>query len=91
LKLDESMQQFNQSLLTAVQETDNAVNSYRKSIQQIVAMREVCKHGRRNAEALPRFVQIRAYSLPERTERTSLAPDIRITNWCRHHAGPCCF
>ena len=31
--------------LIAVQETDNAMNSYRNSIQQIVAMREVCNQG----------------------------------------------
>ena len=36
---------FNQTVLTAVQETDNAMNSYRNSIQQIVAMREVCNQG----------------------------------------------
>lgn len=32
-------------MLTAVQETDNAMNAYRNSIQQIVAMREVCHQG----------------------------------------------
>ena len=44
-QLDESIHQFNQTVLTAVQETDNAMNSYRNSIQQIVAMREVCNQG----------------------------------------------
>lgn len=44
-QLDESIHQFNQTVLTAVQETDNAMNSYRNSIQQIVAMREVCYQG----------------------------------------------
>ena len=44
-QLDESINQFNQTVLTAVQETDNAMNSYRNSIQQIVAMREVCNQG----------------------------------------------
>ena len=76
-QLDESIHQFNQTVLTAVQETDNAMNSYRNSIQQIVAMREVCNQGEENAKALPRFVQTRAYSLPERTGRTTLTPDIR--------------
>ena len=33
--------------------------------------------GRRNSETLPRFVQTRTYSLPERTGRTTLTPDIR--------------
>lgn len=44
-QLDESIHQFNQTVLTAVQETDNAMNSYRNSIKQIVAMREVCHQG----------------------------------------------
>lgn len=44
-QLDESIHQFNQTVLTAVQETDNAMNAYRNSIQQIVAMREVCHQG----------------------------------------------
>ena len=37
--------QFNQTVLTAVQETDNAMNGYRNSIKQIVALREVCNQG----------------------------------------------
>ena len=36
-QLDESINQFNQTVLTAVQETDNAMNSYRNSIKQIVS------------------------------------------------------
>lgn len=44
-QLDESIHQFNQTVLTAVQETDNAMNSYRNSIRQIVALREVCNQG----------------------------------------------
>lgn len=44
-QLDESIHQFNQTVLTAVQETDNAMNSYRNSIKQIVALREVCNQG----------------------------------------------
>lgn len=44
-QLDESIHQFNQTVLTAVQETDNAMNGYRNSIQQIVALREVCNQG----------------------------------------------
>lgn len=39
-QLDESINQFNQTVLTAVQETDNAMNSYRNSIKQIVALRK---------------------------------------------------
>ena len=44
-QLDESIHQFNQTVLTAVQETDNAMNGYRSSIKQIVALREVCNQG----------------------------------------------
>ena len=44
-QLDESINQFNQTVLTAVQDTDNAMNSYRNSIKQIVALREVRNQG----------------------------------------------
>lgn len=44
-QLDETIHQFNQTVLTAVQETDNAMNGYRNSIKQIVALREVCNQG----------------------------------------------
>ena len=44
-QLDEAINQFNQTVLTAVQETDNAMNSYRNSIKQIVALREVRNQG----------------------------------------------
>ena len=42
---DEAINQFNQTVLTAVQETDNAMNAYRNSIKQIVALREVRNQG----------------------------------------------
>ena len=44
-QLDEAINQFNQTVLTAVQETDNAMNGYRNSIKQIVALREVRNQG----------------------------------------------
>lgn len=44
-QLDEAVNQFNQTVLTAVQETDNAMNAYRNSIKQIVALREVRNQG----------------------------------------------
>ncbi|WP_431427219.1 efflux transporter outer membrane subunit [Bacteroides hominis] len=44
-QLDEAINQFNQTVLTAVQETDNAMNAYRNSIKQIVALREVRNQG----------------------------------------------
>ena len=45
VQLDEAINQFNQTVLTAVQETDNAMNAYRNSIKQIVALREVRNQG----------------------------------------------
>ncbi|MDV3108041.1 efflux transporter outer membrane subunit [Bacteroides fragilis] len=44
-QLDEAINQFNQTVLAAVQETDNAMNAYRNSIKQIVALREVRNQG----------------------------------------------
>lgn len=44
-QLDEAINQFNQTVLTAVQETDNAMTAYRNSIKQIVALREVRNQG----------------------------------------------
>ena len=44
-QLDEAINQFNQTVLTAVQETDNSMNAYRNSIKQIVALREVRNQG----------------------------------------------
>lgn len=44
-QLDEAIDQFNQTVLTAVQETDNAMTAYRSSIKQIVALREVHNQG----------------------------------------------
>ena len=44
-QLDEAINQINQTVLTAVQETDNAMNAYRNSIKQIVALREVRNQG----------------------------------------------
>lgn len=45
-QLDESVKQFNQTVLTAVQEVDNAMSAYRNSIKQLVAMREVLNQGK---------------------------------------------
>lgn len=44
-QLDESIRQYNQSVLTAVQEVDNAMNNYTGSIQQVVALKEVVYQG----------------------------------------------
>ncbi|WP_455587141.1 efflux transporter outer membrane subunit [Bacteroides sp.] len=44
-QLDEAINQFNQTVLTAVQETDNAMTAYRSSIKEIVALREVRNQG----------------------------------------------
>lgn len=45
-QLNETIDQFNQTVLTAVQEVDNAMSSYRNSIKRIVAMREVVNQGK---------------------------------------------
>ena len=40
-ELDETINQFNEVVLTAVQEVDNAMSAYKNSIKQIVACREI--------------------------------------------------
>ena len=45
-QLDESINQFNNTVLTAVQEVDNAMSAYRNSIKQIVACREMLYQGK---------------------------------------------
>ena len=45
-QLDESINQFNQTVLTAVQEVDNAMSSYKNSIKQIVACKEMLYQGK---------------------------------------------
>ena len=45
-QLDESINQFNNTVLSAVQEVDNAMSAYRNSIKQIVACREMLYQGK---------------------------------------------
>lgn len=45
-QLDETINRFNNTVLTAVQEVDNAMSSYRNSIKQIVACREMVNQGK---------------------------------------------
>ena len=45
-QLDESINQFNQTVLTAVQEVDNAMSAYKNSIKQILACREMLYQGK---------------------------------------------
>ena len=45
-QLDESINQFNQIVLTAVQEVDNAMSAYKNSIKQIVACKEMLYQGK---------------------------------------------
>ena len=45
---DETINQFNTTVLTAVQEVDNAMSSYKNSIKQIVACREMLNQGKRH-------------------------------------------
>ena len=49
-QLDESIRQFNQTVLTSVQEVDNAMSSYKNSIKQIVALREVVNQGKQTLD-----------------------------------------
>lgn len=44
-QLDETINQFNNTVLTAMQEVDNAMSSYKNSIKQIVACREMLNQG----------------------------------------------
>ena len=45
-QLDESINQFNQTVLTAMQEVDNAMSAYKNSIKQILACREMFYQGK---------------------------------------------
>lgn len=45
-QLDESINQFNNTILTAVQEVENAMSAYKNSIKQIVACREMFYQGK---------------------------------------------
>ena len=45
-QLDETINQFNNTVLTAVQEVENAMNAYKNSIKQIVACREMVYQGK---------------------------------------------
>ena len=45
-QLDETISEFNNTVLTAVQEVDNAMSAYRNSIKQIVACREMLNQGK---------------------------------------------
>lgn len=45
-QLDETINQFNNTVLTAVQEVDNAMSAYKNSIKQIVACREMVYQGK---------------------------------------------
>ena len=45
-QLDESINHFNQTVLTAMQEVDNAMSAYKNSIKQILACREMLYQGK---------------------------------------------
>lgn len=49
-QLDETIRQFNQTVLISVQEVDNAMNAYKNSIKQIVALREVVNQGQQTLD-----------------------------------------
>lgn len=43
--LDENIRQYNQTVLTAVQEVDNAMSSYSNAVKQVVSLRELVVQG----------------------------------------------
>ncbi len=49
-QLEETINSYNQSVLTAIQETDNAMSGYKNYIKEIVALREVCLQGKEALE-----------------------------------------
>ena len=49
-QLDETIKQFNETVLSSVQEVDNAMSSYKNSIKQIVALREVVNQGKQTLD-----------------------------------------
>lgn len=49
-QLDETINQFNETVLTAVQEVDNAMSAYKNSVKQIVALREVVNQGQQTLD-----------------------------------------
>jgi NodT family efflux transporter outer membrane factor (OMF) lipoprotein len=46
VQLREAVEQFNQTVLTAVQEVEVAMSGYSNCVKEMVAMREVCNYGR---------------------------------------------
>lgn len=49
-QLDETIRQFNETVLTSVQEVDNAMSAYKNSVKQIVALREVVNQGQQTLD-----------------------------------------
>lgn len=45
VQLDEAINTYNETILNAVQEVDNAMNGYKNYIKEVVALREVCYQG----------------------------------------------
>ena len=45
VQLDEAINEYNETILNAVQEVDNAIVAYTNYIKQVVALREVCYQG----------------------------------------------
>ena len=44
-QLDEAINTYNETILNAVQEVDNAMNAYKNYIKEVIALREVCYQG----------------------------------------------
>ena len=45
VQLDEAINTYNETILNAVQEVDNAMNGYKNYIKEVIALREVCYQG----------------------------------------------
>ena len=61
-QLEQSIAQFNNSVLTAIQEVENAIAIYKNSILQIVALRETVN---RNRETLNLSIELYRQGLAE--------------------------
>ncbi len=45
VQLDEAINEYNETILNAVQEVDNAIVAYKNYIKEVIALREVCYQG----------------------------------------------
>ncbi|MFR7466859.1 MAG: hypothetical protein ACLUVG_22250 [Phocaeicola vulgatus] len=92
-QLDETINRFYNTVLTAVQEVDNAASSYRNSIKQIVACREMVNQGKRRLNFLLTCIK---HGLSFSVSKCIWMHSVRCclyenAAWCRHRDVACCF